>query len=218
MNISPTFTLLKTLGATIGSKAIVFLGFIFSKWHISFTFIFAFILLTHAGLMCVQQHSFQPLIDEVGMKLLRIDNDIHNEMVIFEENNQVIPVNVNEMGIFKKIYTIGYYYVDIISGLWFLGIFIYLIFKILGKINTSEELKYFLIAVGIVFMFQVLVGFLVYVGDYNELGGITTSEKLNNLWVEINPIKGITKLMINLPYLIIPIIDSSNIIPQTTED
>lgn len=203
--MSPTLQFLKLLFTKLGLG----ISLLFRYWRVGFTLIFVFFVLLHATLLSVQTKSSQPFIDEVGVRFIRIDSHLYNQVQEFNSGGKVIPNSF-----FQKID----FYLLFFADVWMIYIYVWCIWWIIGSDNSpvansaSHNRNTWLFAIMVFMIIQSLSGLYVYMNQDVTITGSSPLDRVSSLWHEINPVKGVLAFFNDLPYLINPTIEQSGIL------
>lgn len=203
--MSPTLQFLKLVFAKLGLG----ISLLFRYWKIGFTLIFVALILVHSILLAAQTHSFQPIIDEVGVRFVRIDQHLYNQVTDFNQGGKVIP-----SGFFAKLD----FYLMFFADIWMIYIYMWCIWWVLGSdsspvsSNADHNRNNWIKVIVIFMIIQTIAGLFVYYNTDQTVTGSSSLDRVSKFWHEINPIKGVWEFLKILPYLINPTIENSGLL------
>lgn len=150
----------------------------------------------------IEQKNFSPFVFEIGGRFASADETLYWQLKEIESNEWRLPSRSIEEGEkegfwrdTKSLMAKGGLILDIISMGWFVYIMLYFFYWIFNKLNNTQPLANWIIAITFVVLLQSLYGEAMLYLNYE--GGSTQEDKYKEIGFAMTPLKGTTFLVFN---------------------
>lgn len=180
-------------------------------WQGFISIFLLFFIILSASVQCIQQHSFSPLIYEVGGRLISADETIYQKVTLLKTNPDAVlfrPTDTSFVNTIKRLWSNFSLWYGILVSLWFIYMNFYLAFKLVKFLNGPTAPIYinWIWALYILFTLQMIFSLSLFSASQLKAQTMPTNMTMNMTEVQISekvlvnviPFKGVTSLGIYL--------------------